>query len=373
MKRANPYPGLHRAPKRLADGTRKVYFYAWKGGPRLPDAYGSPDFAAAFREAQEARRTPPKTGAVLDLMNAYQRSRGVRRRARGFLDLDERTRRDYADIIRKQLEPEFGDMPLAALADPRVRAVFLDWRDRRAETAPRRADYEFTVLARIFAWALDRRMIFANPCERAGRVWDGSRAENIWTDDQEEQFLKAAPAHLRLAFMLAIWTGQRQGALLRLPWSAYDGEAIRMPHRATSKRAAPVPIPVGAPLKALLDATPRRSPIILTTEDGTPWTGDGFRSSWRKARIKAGIEGVTFNDLRGTAVTRLRGEGCTHAEIGAITGHKNAEINAILEKHYAASDPELARSAIRKLEARRKSPNRLPNRPAGSGSTEGKA
>jgi hypothetical protein len=39
---------------------------------------------------------------------------------------------------------------------------------------------------------------------------------------------------------------------------------------------------------------------------------------------------VTFNDLRGTAVTRLRAVGCTHAEIGAITGHKNAEVTAIL-------------------------------------------
>lgn len=283
MKRANPYPGLHRAPKRLADGSRKVYFYAWKGGPRLPDDYGSPEFARAFREAQEARREPKRTGTLLDVFNAYQRSRGVRKRARGFLDLAERTRRDYAEIIRKQLEPEFGDFPLAALADPGARGVFLDWRDRRAEASPRRADYEFTVLARALAWALDRGMILANPCQRAGRVWGGSRAESIWTEADEKAFLKVAPPRLRLAFMLALWTGQRQGDLLRLPWSAYDGETLRL---AQSKTGARVEIPVGAPLRALLDATPRRSPIILTTEDGTPWTADGFRSSWRKARIK---------------------------------------------------------------------------------------
>jgi|SRR5262245_60581863 len=64
-------------------------------------------------------------------------------------------------------------------------------------------------------------------------------------------------------------------------------------------------IPVGAPLKAMLDATPRQSPIILVNSEGKPWTSDGFRASWRKACAAAGITGVTFNDLRGTAVTRL--------------------------------------------------------------------
>jgi hypothetical protein len=58
---------------------------------------------------------------------------------------------------------------------------------------------------------------------------------------------------------------------------------------------------------------------------------------------------------------RIRAVGCTHAEIGAITGHKNAEVTAILERHYAATDPVLARTAIAKLEGRTKSPNCSPN------------
>ena len=102
---------------------------------------------------------------------------------------------------------------------------------------------------------------------------------------------------------MALWTGQRQGDLLRLPWSAYDGRTIRLKQ---SKTGARVTIPVGAPLKAALDAAERRSPIILLTIDGKPWTEDGFRSSFAKARIKAQIRDVTFNDLRGTAVTRRR-------------------------------------------------------------------
>ena len=109
-------------------------------------------------------------------------------------------------------------------------------------------------------------------------------------------------------------------------------------------------VPAGAPLKAALDATAKRGPIILISTDGRPWTPDGFRASWGKACKKAGIIDVTFNDLRGTAVTRLALVGCTEAQIATITGHSLRDVRSILDAHYLHRDIELARSAITKLE-----------------------
>jgi hypothetical protein len=54
----------------------------------------------------------------------------------------------------------------------------------------------------------------------------------------------SGPGHLHLPLLLALWTGQRQGDLLRLPWSAYDGTHIRLKQ---SKTGARVLLPVGAP------------------------------------------------------------------------------------------------------------------------------
>jgi integrase len=88
----------------------------------------------------------------------------------------------------------------------------------------------------------------------------------------------------------------------------------------------------------------------LVNTEKKPWTEDGFRSSWRKACAAAGITGLTFHDLRGTAVTRLAIAGCTEAEIAAITGHSLRDVAAILDSHYLHRDPALAESAIRKLE-----------------------
>lgn len=337
--------GVNRVTKRLADGRMVTYWYAWKGGPALTGEPGTPVFIASYNAAV-ARKVVPPAGALLSILQGFQASTD-------FTDLAPRTRTDYVRQV-KAIEREFGDFPLSALADRRTRGVFLDWRDKLAARSRRQADYAWQVLARSLSWAKGRGLIAVNPCERGGRLYGGSRAEKVWTADDEAAFSRAASGQLRLALTLALWTGQRQGDLLRLPWSAYDGKTIRLRQGKTGRR---VVIPVGAPLKVALDATPRRSTVVLTNGDGVPWTADGFRSSWAKACGKAGVTGVTFNDLRGTAVTRLALAGCTEAEIATITGHSLRDVRSILDAHYLHRDPALAESAIRKLERRTDSSN----------------
>ena len=163
--------------------------------------------------------------------------------------------------------------------------------------------------------------------------------------------LKVAPAELALAMVLALWTGQRQGNLLRLPWSAYDGQYLRLQQSKTGRR---VVIPAGAPLRTLLDRTDRRSPLILTTRRGKVWTSDGFRSSWTTVCAKAGIVGLTFHDLRGSAVVRLALADATVPQIATFTGHSLADVKAILDAHYLGRDVKLAELAVMKLETRTK-------------------
>jgi integrase len=122
--------------------------------------------------------------------------------------------------------------------------------------------------------------------------------------------------------------------------------------RRGARRIAHVKVPIGSPLKAALDqaAKNEKSPIILLNSEGRPWTPDGFRASWGKACKKAGIVEVTFNDLRGTAVTRLALVGCTEAEIASITGHSLRDVRSIRDAHYLHRDQALAETAIRKPE-----------------------
>ena len=48
--------------------------------------------------------------------------------------------------------------------------------------------------------------------------------------------MRVASEPLWLAMIFALWTGQRRGHLLRLPWSAYDGQMIRLKQWKTGAR-----------------------------------------------------------------------------------------------------------------------------------------
>lgn len=333
--------GINRVTKRLADGSSVTYYYAWKGGPRLPGKPGDPKFLVAYNAAIAEKAKQP-SGTLQFILNAYQD-------APKFTDLAERTRRDYVKHIRK-IEAEFGDFPIAALTDRRTRGEFLAWRDRMAANSRRQADYVFATFAAVLAWAADRGIILTNPCARPGKLYRSKRSDTIWTQADETALFKIAPQRIRLAYLLAVWTGQRQGDLLRLTWKAYDGSHIRLTQRKTGRR---VVIPVSGALKAALDkaSQDKKAVTILTTTKGTPWTSHGFSATWRKTLAKAKVTGLTFHDLRGTAVTRLAIAGCSEAEIATFTGHSLRDVAAILDAHYLSRDSRLAESALSKREA----------------------
>jgi hypothetical protein len=141
----------------------------------------------------------PPVGVIFSILQGYQASQDFR-------DLAVRTRKDYIAKI-KLIEKAFGDFPLTALSDRRTRGVFLAWRDRLALSSRRQADYSWVVLARVLSWGLNRGLIPANPCEKGGRLYGGSRADKVWSPADEANFLQKGPVHLHLPLLLALWTG----------------------------------------------------------------------------------------------------------------------------------------------------------------------
>jgi integrase len=328
---------MHKVKVRLADGTPRTYYYAWRGGPRLPDDPNSDAFADALLKARASRRQAPP-GILFTIIAEYRASADFTSRAPA-------TRKDYGRYLRL-IEDAFGTLPIEALSDPAIRGEFKAWRDTFAAT-PRKADMAWTVLARVMSFAKDRGRIPVNPCERGGRLYRADRAEAIWTEAHIAAFITEASPPLCDALVLALWTGQRQGDLVRLPWSAYADGVLRLRQSKGGRRVA---IPAGGPLRAMLDAKKKTATTILTNAAGHSWTQDGFRASWRKATARAGIVGLTFHDLRGSAVTRLAIAGATVPEIAAITGHSLKDVEGILDAHYLGRDQALAEAAIVKLE-----------------------
>jgi integrase len=225
-------------------------------------------------------------------------------------------------------------------------------------------------LSRVLSWGIDHGLIDINPCLRGGKVYcGGSRIEIIWSDKQEADFLRKAPKRFQLALLLGGWTGQREGDLIRLTWWAYDGRCIRLEqsksklhNRRRGKPGKRVKIPVVGPLKAALDEAKREAALttpdeelankrILLNSEGQPWaSAAGFASAFSQERVKARVFGVTFHDLRGTAVVRLAIAECTVPEIASVTGHSLGEVRTILETHYLYLDQALSENAMAKLQ-----------------------
>ena len=161
--------GVKKVTRKLADGWIVTYWYAWIGGPRLDGTPGSPEFIAVA----DRRAVPQNT--LKFIITKFRTSTD-------YTQLSASSKRAYATYL-KPIELEFGDMPLAALSDPRVRGDFLEWRDEMSNT-PRKADYAWTVLARLLSFGKNRGIIAVNPCERGGRLYRADRADMIWGDDQ---------------------------------------------------------------------------------------------------------------------------------------------------------------------------------------------
>lgn len=339
--------GIAKVNKRLANGERVSYWYAWRGGPRLEGRHGTPEFIASYNAAIASRKTEIRRNDTLGwICDKFQDSPE-------FLGTSAKTRLDYTRHLN-EIRREFASMTFAEIEMRGSRALFLEWRDEIAgKRGTRTADYVFSVLARALSWAKDREHIERNPCERAGRLHTGNRKESVWTLDEEAAFIASASRPMRLAFLLALWTAQREGDIARMTWRSYDGKSLLV--RQGKTRAA-VRIPVASPLRLALDAeraanARRDAPslhILATDRGNRAYTLDGFRASFRAACETAGITGRTFHDLRWTFVTRAAEGGATEAERAAVTGH-GLDSNA-MNVNYLSLTYSMAESCVAKLE-----------------------
>jgi hypothetical protein len=66
------------------------------------------------------------------------------------------------------------------------------------------------------------------------------------------------------------------------------------------------------------------------------------------------VTGLTFHDLRGSAVVQLALAEATVPQIATFTGPSLKDVEAILDAHYLGREVKLAEAAVIKLEARTK-------------------
>lgn len=357
-----PIKGLARASARNAAGARVVYFYAWRGGPRLPGSPGDPEFLAAYAAAVEARKAaaagPPDT--LAGLVSRYRASPEFQRLAPS-------TRAAWGrwldEIAQDRPGPaghlDLGGIPLAALDDRRSRRDLLAWRDQWADR-PRSADYATQVLSRVLSFAFNRGELALNAAAGLGQLYDAAdRGDQIWTAAELERFTAAARSpEVAFILRLACLTGLRRGDLCRLAWAHVGELAIVIPTgKSRGRRFQTIPLLAEtrellaeiraqqAARLAELEARARRqgrpappAPLtVLSNTRGRAWTPDGLEAQvvdTKAATTKAGRPGAHvskhLHDARGTFATRLRLAGLTGPEIADVLGWSEARVERLL-------------------------------------------
>jgi integrase len=372
--------GVFATYKTLRDGSRRTYWYHRSTGKRLSGSPGRPEFIADYAAAEKLMRDR-HAGTVNSLIRSYTSSVEFEQK------LAPSTQAEYKRMLTKA-EPEFGNMPIAALEDSRVKRDFLDWREKIARASGRReADNRLSAISAMLTWAADRGNITTNHLKGFKRLYHVDRSEIIWLPEHIAAFMKVASIEMQRALILGLHTGQREGDILRMPWSAYDGAGISIRQGKSRRCRKPGPliqIPCTSALRRMLDGIDRVSPLILTTKTGQSFKARYFGRLWEEATTKAGLRSVTlpgtdepvelhFHDLRGTAVTLLLEAGCTPQQIATITGHSLKTVHRILER-YLARTRGLAEQAIFNFEnsPRTKFANQLQTSTAGASSAKGK-
>lgn len=344
------FPGANRIVRRSGGGvTIDWYAFRGKGAPRLAsyhgdtlaaaeraEAAGAGDLAAAWAQSMQPRTSK---AFVAGLIVAYKESPAWKKLAPS----TQRQWKRWLDNIHES----FGDLSVKAMASKGARSLVLDWRDKYADR-PRSADYGVQVLGRLLSWAKDREMIERNPAEGIEGLYRADRSDKIWESAHIKAALAAAPKHVGEAIELLAHTGLRIGDAVNLTWAAVDlraGEIAWRTSKSGGKREAVIPIT--RDLRRVLKGIERKSPIVLLTALGRPWSSaNALSHAVQAAATKAGVERRT-HDLRGTAATNLVAAGLSYPQVAMILAWTETEVERIARRYVAKG--AVSRSIARTL------------------------
>jgi len=253
-----------------------------------------------------------------------------------YVDLRDSSKRIYKTYLN-QLVDIFGETDIAAIRRVHVRA----YRDKISYKRGA-ANASVLVIKVVMAWAQNADLIVVNPAIGIKPLKMGSH--KAWPEPLIEHFIAHAPVDVARVVAFALYTAQRKGDVLKARWTDIEDGGINFTQQKTGKH---IWIPIHPHLQEVLDATPKRGVMILTTKTGRPWTASNFKHAFGRICKRLGIKGYVFHGLRKSAASRLAEAGCSTEQIKAMTGHESDHMAAYYAK--GAEQKKLAKAALKKL------------------------
>lgn len=293
--------------------------------------------AAELRDAIEAARQgrevePVQDRTVSALIRSYRRSPA-------YIELADASKTAYEWYLDR-IERVAGKLKVSSLSRGGMVKTYEKLRDNHSLHI---ANGHMALWYVLFRHALDLGWRKDDPMHKFRLLKPESRTQ-LWSREAIDRLCAAAVKLERpsvaLAVRLGYDTAQRPADVLRLPWTAYDGDSVLL---RQSKTGALIKVPLSPETIALLEDAPRRAPLIVINENGDrAYTKETFGYHFRAARKAAGIPSdMQFRDFRRTAATELGQAGATDDEIRSVTGHRSREMVSV----YVLPTGEMASNA----------------------------
>lgn len=298
---------LHLPPHLyLKDGS---YRYKRRvNGKQVAKNFGK-SLSEALRLWAEAEGTDWEAETVRDAILAYLDSERGR--------LAPQTIERYEKSL-KRLSPVFGDMRLADLEPKHV----YQYLKARGDVS---ANRDRALLSAAYTHARRTGLFRGDDPTKALQYRNPERPRTrLVTDAELAALIAAAPPHMARIIEWAAITGMRQGDILALKVSDAGPDGVVYRASKTGKELLLRWTP--STRRIWQEATQGRigQAVAFRTTLHTEFTGSGFRASWRAVCERAGVQGVTFHDLRAKAATDAK-------DPSKLLQHSDPKVT---QKHY---------------------------------------
>lgn len=330
-------------------------------GHRITVSLKTSDFEEAKKKAKK------ESNRIIEKFGRGEPVDGIAKRLK-FEDLAEMIRADYklkqnksADKLEDaitHLSSYFAGVPALHITKRKIVDYAL-WRQEKEGAAPATVYGELQILKRMIHLANDAELGFnhhpAFPVIKLNNARQGFF--------EKEEFYSVAQ-HLdddvRPISEFAYFTGWRKSEIVNLEWrrnvDMENGIVLLEPGTTKNDEGRVFPFCYLPALQDLMEKQ-REKADEIERKTGKPVTHvffrrDGrqvrsFKTAWKNAVEKAGLDGRIFHDFRRTAARNLIDAGCSEGDAMKITGHKTAAIFKryciVSKKHLAESVAKLAR------------------------------
>lgn len=224
-----------------------------------------------------------------------------------------RTLSEIKRVFQSDLFDDWRDRPLAQITRRNVLDVLDVLVDRGAEVM---ANQTLAYLGMLFAWAVDRAIIEADPTDRVKKPGAVVTRDRALSPGELRSVWKAtAPTEANHGDLFAsivkvlILTGQRRDEVGRMRWSEIDGSTWTLPSARSKNRREHI-VHLSAPVLAILnERNAEQEAMGMNTDYVFTSTGRAPFSGWSKSKARldarAAIAPWRIHDLRRTAVTRM--------------------------------------------------------------------